>query len=198
MNCNFNHRVMGYCNALLTLCMYVKWERKHLNTCNLAWSRIKSTFLQTEEFVCSRTAGLVAVYTDSFKNKGAGFCMWIFGEELQSWETDLTGIFFYLERVQLTFLHSWSCEFKLDLVDCQVVKLCCVVAYITELSLWTITWSLGRSTNFSKAIAEQLNSFIFTMHVLRITAKRICFPKNTHEVCCKRDCFLQIRATVNS
>lgn len=154
--------------------------------------------LYKQEFVCSRTAWLVAVYADAFKNKGAGFCIWIFGKKLQSWETDLTGIFFYLERVQLTFLHSWSCEFKLDLVDCQVVKLCCVVAYIMELSLWTITWSLRRSTNFSKAIAEKLNSFIFTMHVLRITAKGIRFLKNMHGVCCKQDCFLQIHATVNS
>lgn len=158
----------------------------------LDWG-LKVLFYKLEELVCSRTAWLAAVYTDSFKNKGAGF-----GKELQSWETDLTGIFFYLERVRLTFLHSWSCEFKLELVGCQVVKLCCVVAYIMELSLWTTTWSLGRSTNFSKAIAEQLNSFIFTMHVLRITVKGICFPQNTHEVCCKQDCFLQIRATVNS
>lgn len=129
------------------------------------------------------------------KTKGLAFCVQTFRKELQSWATNLKGIIFYLERVRLTFLHSWSCEFKLDLVDCQVVKLCCVVAYITELSLWTTTWSLGRRTNFSKAIVKQMNSFIFTMHVLS-TAKGVCFPKNTHEVCCKSDCSLQIHAKV--
>lgn len=36
--------------------MYVKWEWKHLNTGSMALLRIKSTFLQTEEFVCSRLA----------------------------------------------------------------------------------------------------------------------------------------------
>lgn len=131
------------------------------------------------------------------KTKGLAFCIQTFKKELQSWATDPKRIFFYLERVRLTFLHSWSCEFKLDLVDCQVVKLCCVVAYIMELSLWIITWSLGRRTNFSKAIVKQMNSFIFTMHVLS-TAKggRGLLPKNPHEVCCKSDCSLQIHAKV--
>lgn len=38
-------------------------------------------------------------------NTGAGFCMWIFGKDSQSWERDLTGMGFYFKRVQLPF-HS--------------------------------------------------------------------------------------------
>lgn len=173
--------------------MYVKWDWKHLNTCSLAWLRIKSTFLQTWRacvFQDCMASGSLRRFI--WKQRG-----WLW-ERASVLGNRSYGDIFYLERVRLTFLHSWSREFKLDLVGCQVVKLCCVVAYIMELSLWTTTWSLGRSTNFSKAIAEKLNSFIFTMHVLRITVKGICCPQNTHEVCCKQDCFLQIHATVNS
>lgn len=55
MTCNFKHPVSRVIvMPCFILCMYVKWEWKHLNTGSMALLRIKSTFLQTEEFVCSR------------------------------------------------------------------------------------------------------------------------------------------------
>lgn len=57
MTCNFKHPVSRVIvMPCFILCMYVKWEWKHLNTGSMALLRIKSTFLQTEEFVCSRLA----------------------------------------------------------------------------------------------------------------------------------------------
>lgn len=74
--------------------MYVKWEWKHLNTGSMALLRIKSTFLQTEEFVCSR----LVQSPHSFTNGGAGFCMWNFGKDSESWERDLMGMFFFIAK----------------------------------------------------------------------------------------------------
>lgn len=55
MICNFKDPVSRVIvMPCFILCMYVKWEWKHLNTGGMALLRIKSTFLQTEEFVCSR------------------------------------------------------------------------------------------------------------------------------------------------
>lgn len=55
MTCNFKHPVSRVIvMPCFILCMYVQWEWKHLNTGSMALLRIKSTFLQTEEFVCSR------------------------------------------------------------------------------------------------------------------------------------------------
>lgn len=41
-----------------------------------------------------------------------------------------------------------------------------------------------------------MNSFIFTMHVLSTAKGGSASQKNTHEVCCKSDCSLQIHAKV--
>lgn len=92
MTCNFRHRVSRVIVMPCVIsCMYVKWEWKHLNTGSMALLRIKSTFLQTEEFVCSRLAQ--SPHTHLLPNRGVGFCMWIFGKDSQSWERDLMGWF---------------------------------------------------------------------------------------------------------
>lgn len=83
------------------LCMYVKWEWKHLNTGSMALLRIKSTFLQTEEFVCSR----LVQSPHSFTNRGAGFCMWNFGKDSESWDRDLMRMgFFFLIVKECSYL----------------------------------------------------------------------------------------------
>lgn len=93
MTCNFKHPVSGVIvMPCFILCMYVQWEWKHLNTGSMALLRIKSTFLQPEEFVCSRLAQ--SPYARVYQ---AGFCMWIFGKDSQSWERDLMGMVFYFK-----------------------------------------------------------------------------------------------------
>lgn len=95
MTCNFNYPVSRVIvMPCFILCMYVKWEWKHLNTGSMALLRIKSTFLQSEEFVCSRLVQFP--YT---RVPAEGLCMWIFGKNSQSWERELMGMDFYFKSV---------------------------------------------------------------------------------------------------
>lgn len=99
-----------------------------MNTGSMALLRIKSTFLLTEEFVCSR----LAESPHTFTNRGLAFVCGSLGRILSPGKGILWGWFFILKECSYLFIAEVA---DLGWILWISRLNCCVVAHMMELRL---------------------------------------------------------------